>query len=75
MQKFTECLGCNNLFHAVPPCTKSFNLNGSNIIPTIDLCWHCLPDTLPFETLDELEYEFTMNRNNISEDDIDSVRK
>ena len=74
MQKFIECLGCNNLFHAVPACTKSLNLNDSNIIPTIDLCQHCLAETLPFQTLDESEYEFTMNGNNISEDDMDRLR-
>ncbi len=73
MQKFTECLGCNNLLH-VPACTKSLNLNNSNIIPTIDLYQLCLADTLPFQTLDELEYEFTMNENNVSEDDMDRLR-
>ena len=51
MQKFTECLGCNNLFHAVPACTKSLNLNDSNIIPTIDLCQHCLADTLLWKAI------------------------
>ena len=39
------------------------------------MCQNCLSDTIPFQTLDDLEYEFTvLNGKNISENDMDRLR-
>jgi hypothetical protein len=41
---------------------------------TTDLCQHCLANLLPFQSLDDLDYEFTVSNGiNISEDEMDRL--
>ena len=64
-QKSIECLTCGKQFHAVTSCVKSLNTIIGN---TLDTCQKCLTNILPFQTLDDLEYQFTvLNGNNVSE--------
>ena len=71
-QKSVECLTCSKWFHAVPACTKSFNSSIDNT--TIDLCQHCLANSLPFQSLDDIEYQFTVSKGiNISEEEMDRL--
>ena len=62
-----------NRFHAVSACTKSFNSNiGNN---TIDLCQNYSAESLPFQTLDDLEFEFTVLKGiNVRKDEMDRLR-
>ena len=53
-------------------CIKSFD---SNIGNTIDVCQMCLKNALPFQTLDDLDYEFNvLNGNNISKENLASLK-
>ena len=38
------------------------------------MCQKCLANALPFQTLDDLDYEFTVNGNIVSEEDMDKLR-
>ena len=74
-QKQVKCMTCGRRFHAVSPCVKSFDTNdiAKNSINT---CQNCLAYSLPFQTLDDLDYEFTvLNGNNVSEQDMDRLRQ
>jgi hypothetical protein len=72
-EKSIECLSCMNRFHAVSACTMSFNSNIDN--NTIDLCQNCLAESLPFQTLNDLEYEFTVLKgNNVRKDEMDRIK-
>ena len=73
-QKFIERLTCGRWFHAVPSCVKSFD---TNVITekTTNFCQDCLDDSLPFQKLDDLDYEFTVLKgNNVCERDMDRLR-
>ena len=73
-QKSTECKTCGNCFHAVSGCLISFEFNETDN-DTIELCQNCLTNALPFQTLDDLEYEFTVLKgSNISETNMDRLR-
>jgi hypothetical protein len=51
---------------------KSFNSSISDT--SIDLCQHCLLNYLPFQSLHDLDYEFTVsNEINISEEEMDGL--
>ena len=70
-----KCLTCGRRFHAVSSCVKSFD---TNVIAesSINTCQNCLADSSPFQTLDDLDYEFTvLNGNNVSEQDMDRLRQ
>ncbi len=42
---------------------------------TIDLCQNCLAESLPFQTLDDLEFEFTVLKGiNMRKDEMDRLR-
>ena len=72
-QKFFECLTCGRWFHAVPSCMKSFD---TNVIArrSINTCQNCLDDSLPFQKLDDFDYEFTVLKgNNVNERDMDRL--
>ena len=72
-QKFFECLTCGRWFHAVPSCMKSFD---TNVIArrSINTCQNCLNDSLPFQKLDDFDYEFTVLKgNNVNERDMDRL--
>lgn len=74
-QQTVDCLTCSNRFHAVSACIKSINSSIDNSTNTIDFCQHCLANSLPFQTLDDLDYELTVsNGNNISENEMDRLR-
>ena len=72
-QKQVKCMTCGRRFHVVSFCVKSFDTN--NIAEnSINTCQNCLTYSLPFQTLDDLDYEFTvLNGNNVSEQDIDRL--
>ena len=73
--KKVKCMTCGRRFHAVSPCVKSFDTNdiAENSINT---CQNCLAYSLPFQTLYDLDYEFTvLNGNNVSEQDMDRLRQ
>ena len=70
-QKSIECLQCEKWFHARTTCIDSFD---SKIRSTIEVCQECLANALPFQTLDDLDYEFTVNGNIVSEEDMDKLR-
>jgi hypothetical protein len=38
------------------------------------VCQECLANALPFQTLDDLDYQFTVNGNIVSEEDMDKLR-
>ena len=64
-QKSIECLTCGK--HALSCCDT---ITGN----TLDTCQKCLTNILPFQTLDDLEYQFTvLNGNNVSEKDMDRL--
>ena len=72
-QKFIECLTSGRWFLAVPSCMKSFD---TNVIAkrSINTCQNCLDDSLPFQKLDDFEYEFTVLKgNNVNEQDMDRL--
>ena len=76
-QKQVKCLTCGRRFHAVSSCVKSFDTNdiAENSINT---CQNCLAYSLPFQTFDDLDYEFTVlngNNYNVSEQDMDRLRQ
>ena len=62
---------CGKWFHALTTCIDSFD---SKIRNTIKVCQKCLAKALPFQTLDDLDYEFTVNGNIFSEEDMDKLR-
>ena len=70
-EKSIECLTCGKWFHALTTCIDSFD---SKIRNTIEVCQKCLANALPFQTLDDLDYEFTVNGNIVSEEDMDKLR-
>ena len=70
-QKAIECLTCAKWFHAVFTCIKSFDPNIGN---TIDMCQKCLDNALPFQMLDDLDYELNLNGNNLSEESMDRLK-
>ena len=71
--KHIICLTCNKLYRAESACTKSFDSNINQA--SIDMCQNSLADIILFQTLDDLEYKFTIfDRNNLSEDDMDRLK-
>jgi hypothetical protein len=41
----------------------------------IDVCQKCLANTLPFQTVDDLDYELNvLNGNNVSEENMDRIK-
>jgi hypothetical protein len=62
---------CGKWFHALTTCIDSFD---SKIRNTVKVCQKCLANALPFQTLDDLDYEFTVNGNIFSEEDMDKLR-
>jgi hypothetical protein len=55
-------------------CVAQKSFNSSIGDTTIDLCQHCLLSYLPFQSLDDLDYEFTVsNEINISEEEMDGL--
>ena len=69
-KNFFECLTCGRWFHAVPSCLKSFD---TNVIAkrSINTCQNCLDDSLPFQKLDDFDYEFTVLKgNNVNDRDM-----
>ena len=72
-EKAIECLTCAKWFHAVPTCIKSFD---SNIENTVDVCQKCLANNLPFQTLDDLDYELNvLNGKNVNEENMDRLKQ
>ena len=72
-QNSIKCLTCSKWFHAATTCIKSFH--NSIDKSTTDFCQICLAKTLPFQALDDLDYEFTVLKGeNISEYDMDRLR-
>ena len=74
-QKFIECLTSGRRFHAVPSCVKSFD---TNVIAkrSINTCQNCLDDSLPFQKLDDFDYEFiVLKGNNVNDQDMDRLSR
>ena len=66
---------CGRRFHAVPSCVKSCD---TNVIAkrSINACQNCLDDSLPFQKLDDFDYEFTVLKgNNINDWDMDRLSR
>ena len=71
-QKWIECNTCHRWYHAKSACVKSFDANVNNA--EIDICKLCLDNALPFQSLDDLEYELNITRGRtFSQDDMDRI--
>ena len=53
-----KCLTYGRRFHAVSSCGKSFDTHDIAENST-NTCQNCLAYSLPFQTLDDLDYEFS----------------
>jgi hypothetical protein len=64
-QKSIECITCHKWYHAKPACVISLD-NAE-----IELCKNCIDNVLPFQSLDDLEYELNITKQrNFSQEDI-----
>ena len=71
-QRAIKCLTCAKWFQAVNACMKSFD---SNIGNTIDVYQMCLTNTLTFQRVDDLDFEFiVLNGNSVSEENMDRLK-
>ena len=72
--RMLNCLTCGTYFHAVPCCVKSHDIN-TTLEMSINTCQNCITDSLPFQTLDDLDFELTLLKgNNLSEQDMDRLK-
>ena len=74
--KNIKCKSCHSTFHLQSRCLKLENNEVLNLHDEIFLCYQCLENSLPFNSLDDVDYDIAINNlnNDLSQRECEKLR-